>query len=119
MKKIIIFLAMSILAMAEQKDTNRTVISPLGGKEVLVVEAQNCKFCKKFHKEVLDNYKGKIPLRIVNKNDIRGKGFKLNKIKGTPTIILIKDGKEVYSYTGYMEEKLFYKALDILKDKIK
>ncbi len=114
MRKIILFLVMSLLLIAEQ-DTNRTVISPLGGKEILVVEAKNCKFCKQFNKDVLSNYHGTIPLRVVNRSDIRGKGFKLNRIKGTPTIILIRDGKEVYSYRGYMEEKLFYKALAIHK----
>ncbi len=114
MRKIILFLAMSLLLMAEQ-EINRTVISPLGGKEVLVVESKDCKFCKEFEKNVLSKYHGTIPLRVVNRSDIRGKGFKLNKIKGTPTIILIRDGKEVYSYRGYMEEKLFYKALAIHK----
>jgi len=37
------------------------------------------------------------------------------KYKGTPSIIFIEDGKEVESYTGYMDEKTFYKAVGAFK----
>jgi peptide methionine sulfoxide reductase msrA/msrB len=93
---------------------NIKTISPLGGKEILVVDAEHCQFCEKFKKNVTNNYKGTIPLRTANKESL--KGFKLkSKIKGTPTIIYLEDGKEVYSYTGYMNEKDFYKDVGAFK----
>jgi len=89
-------------------------ISPLGGKEIVVIDAEHCRFCEKFKKNVTDHYKGTIPLRTAPKEAL--KGFKLKtEIVGTPTILFIKDGKEVESYTGYMDEKRFYKALGAFK----
>jgi peptide methionine sulfoxide reductase msrA/msrB len=89
-------------------------ILPLGGKEILVVEAQHCIFCEKFKTDVSSKYNGTIPLRTVSKDDL--KYFKLTtKIEATPTIIFIEDSKEVESYLGYMDEKKFYKAVGAFK----
>ncbi|RUM70305.1 MAG: peptide methionine sulfoxide reductase [Sulfurovum sp.] len=89
-------------------------ISPLGGKEIIVIDAEHCHFCKKFKKNVTDHYKGTIPLRTAHQDAL--KGFKLKtKIQGTPTIIFIEDANEVEAYTGYMDEKTFYKALGAFK----
>jgi len=89
-------------------------ISPLGGKEIVVIDAEHCKFCEKFSKNVTDHYKGTIPLRTVHQDALKGFTLKTN-IQGTPTIIFIEDGKEVESYTGYMDEKTFYKAVGAFK----
>ena len=89
-------------------------ISPLGGKEIVVVDAEHCQFCEKFKKNVTDYYNGTIPLRTAHKEAL--KGFELkSKIEGTPTIIYIENGKEVYAYTGYMNEKDFYKDVGAFK----
>jgi len=89
-------------------------IFPLGGKEIVVVDAEHCRFCEKFEKNIVSKYKGTIPLRTAKQDEL--KGFKLESaIKGTPTILFIEDGKEVYSYVGYMDEKEFYKALGAFK----
>jgi len=89
-------------------------ISPLGGKEIVVIDAEHCRFCVKFKKNVTDHYIGTIPLRTAHQDAL--KGFKLtSKIEGTPTIIFIEDGKEVESFTGYMDEKTFYKAVGAFK----
>jgi len=89
-------------------------ISPLGGKEIVVIDAEHCKFCEKFKKNVTNHYNGTIPLRTVHQDAL--KGFKLtSKIQGTPTILFIEDGKEVHAYTGYMNEKEFYKTVGAFK----
>jgi len=89
-------------------------ISPLGGKEIVVIDDEHCRFCEKFKKNVTDHYNGTIPLRTVHQDTL--KGFKLtSKIQGTPTILFIEDGKEVHSYTGYMNEKEFYKTVGAFK----
>ena len=93
---------------------NIKTISPLGGKEIVVIDAEHCKFCEKFKKNVTDHYKGTLPLRTTSQEAL--KGFKLKtQIQGTPTIIFIEDGKEVEAYTGYMDEKTFYKAVGAFK----
>jgi len=93
---------------------NNNTITPLGGKEIVVIDALHCKFCEKFKANVTDGYKGTIALRTTYKESL--KGFKINtKIVGTPTILFIKDGKEVHAHTGYMDEKTFYKAVGAFK----
>ena len=89
-------------------------ISPLGGKEIVVIDAEHCRYCEKFKKNVTDHYNGTLPLRTAHQNAL--KGFKLKtKIEGTPTILFIKDGEEVESFVGYMDEKTFYKSVGAFK----
>ena len=86
------------------------IITPIGGKEIIVIDADYCPFCEKFKTDVTNNYKGTIPLRTAKESEL--KGFKIvNKIEGTPTILLIEDGEEIYSKTGYMDEKKFYQFI--------
>ncbi len=89
-------------------------ISPLGGKEIVVIDAEHCRFCEKFKKNVTNHYKGTIPLRTVKQDEL--KGFKLyTKIEGTPMVLFFIDGEEIYSRIGYMDEKKFYKAVGKFK----
>jgi peptide methionine sulfoxide reductase msrA/msrB len=94
----------------EQVEKNIKSISPLGGKEIVVVDAEHCAFCEKFKKNITDHYNGTIPLRTAHKDSLKGFTLK-TKIEGTPTLIFIENGKEVYAYTGYMNKKTFYKTL--------
>jgi peptide methionine sulfoxide reductase msrA/msrB len=89
-------------------------LTPLKGKEIIVVEAANCPFCKKFKKDVLNSYKGSIPLRTAFANELKNYNLK-TKIIGTPAIFFIEDGKEVASHIGYLSPKEFYKALGAFK----
>jgi len=96
------------------KEMQIHTISPLGGKEIVVIDAVHCKFCEKFKKDVTEHYNGTIPLRTAHQDAL--KDFKLkSKTQGTPTIIFVEDGKEVEAYTGYMDEKTFYKAVGAFK----
>jgi len=89
-------------------------IKPLGGKEIVVIKALFCPYCEKFKKDISSKYKGTIPLRTVFIEQL--KGFKIkSKIVGTPTIFFINNGVEVASYTGYLNNKEFYKALGKFK----
>ena len=90
------------------------VITPLKGKEIIVIDALNCVFCEKFKVNVTDHYNGTISLRTTKEESLKGFDIK-SKIQGTPTIIFFEDGKEVFSYTGYMDEKAFYEALGAFK----
>jgi peptide methionine sulfoxide reductase msrA/msrB len=89
-------------------------LTPLGGKEIIVVDAKHCKFCEKFKQNVLQHYNATIPLRTAHKDQLAA--FTLTgKIEGTPTILFFEDAKEVFSHTGYMDEKAFYKAVGAFK----
>jgi len=97
--------ATGVKFIKEQKQSN--IITPLGGKEIVIIDADYCPFCEKFKTDVTDGYRGTISLRTAKENEL--KGFKLvNKIEGTPTILFIEDGEEVYSQIGYIKEKQFY-----------
>jgi peptide methionine sulfoxide reductase msrA/msrB len=98
----------------ETTNSLHDVITPLGGKEIIVVDAKACQFCQRFKKDVLDHYNATLPLRVAKKEEL--KDFKLkSSIVGTPTILFIQEGKEIDSYTGYMDEKTFYKAIGAFK----
>jgi len=91
-----------------------TPLTPLKEKEIIVISAPFCPFCKMFQKEVLANYHGSIPLRVAQKNQLQG--FKnLPTIVGTPTLLYIQDGKVIQSHTGYIDAKNFYKTLGAFK----
>ena len=89
-------------------------ISPLKGKEIVIIDAEHCRFCEKFKANVTNHYVGTIPLRTAKQEKLKGFKFK-TKIQGTPTILFFEDGKEIFAYTGYMDEKEFYKAIGAFK----
>jgi len=98
----------------EKDDIKVQYITPLKGKEIVVIKALFCPYCEKFEKDVTSSYKGTIPLRTVFKEQLKNYKIK-SKIIGTPTILFIKDGIEVSSYTGYIDKKDFYKKLGLFK----
>ena len=97
---------------AQQQSTSK--VTPLGGKEIVVITAPHCRFCENFKFDVTDHYHGTIPLRTARQRELKGFTLK-GAIEGTPTILFIEDGKEVYRHVGYMDEKAFYKALGAFK----
>jgi peptide methionine sulfoxide reductase msrA/msrB len=88
----------------------QTAIKPLGGKEIVVIDAEDCPFCERFKKDVLSTYKGDTPLRVARKTQLQGFDIQ-TKLDATPTILFIQDGKEAGAYRGYMPPKDFYKTL--------
>ena len=98
----------------EKKMEKSAFIKPLGGKEIVVIDAPFCPYCERFKKDVTSSYKGDTPLRTANSNKLKGFDIK-TKLYATPTILFIEDGKEIYSHVGYMDKKDFYKALGQFK----
>ena len=99
----------------KKEQTKQDVVTPLGGKEILVIKSPNfCPYCEKFDKEVTQNYKGTLPIRTVLANNLQGFDIK-SKLYATPTILFIQNGKEVASHVGFMNEKEFYKGLGDFK----
>ena len=74
----------------------------LEGKFILVIDSQDyCPYCEKFKQDVANDYKGSIPL--VYRTAIELKGLEIRTPTwATPTIIFLEDGREKFSYQGYM-----------------
>lgn len=101
------------IAKNEAKD--KKAITPLKGKEILVIESEFfCPYCEKFKKDVSNHYKGTIPIRTILAKDLKGFNIK-TKLNATPTILFIENGKEVESFIGYIGPEKFYKALGVFK----
>ena len=87
----------------------------LTGKKILVIQAEGfCPYCEKFNVNVVNNYDGDIPVinRFANQLD----GLEIDSPTwATPTIIFLNNGKEVFSYQGYLNPKEFYQALGFFK----
>ena len=92
-------------------------IQPLGGQEILVIEAEDkatCLYCLEFEKNVSSKYQGSIPLR--GAPDSALEGFTLSTPTwATPTIVFVKDGQQVWAHQGYLSPKEFYQALGEFK----
>ena len=89
--------------------------SLLKGKFILVIDSQNyCPYCEKFKIDVVDEYQGSIPMIFRTASQLNNLNIK-TPTWATPTIVFLKDGKELFSYQGYMDSKLFYKALGKFK----
>ena len=97
-----------------EKVSNKKVIEPLGGKEIVVVESEDCPYCKKFKEDVLSSYKGDTPLREAKRDELKGFEVK-TELNATPVLLFFENGKEVYAHKGYMDPKSFYKALGAFK----
>ncbi len=89
-------------------------IVPLGGKEIVVIDAEDCPFCARFKKDVTDGYHGDVPLRTAHKDRLKGFTIK-TPLDATPTILFIEDGREVFAHRGYLNPKVFYQALGLFK----
>jgi peptide methionine sulfoxide reductase msrA/msrB len=95
--------------------TKKDLITPIGGKEIIVIKSPSfCPYCEKFEKDVSNLYKGSIPLRTVLASELKGFNIK-TKLNATPTILFIEDGKEIFSFVGYINSNTFYKALGEFK----
>ena len=99
----------------EKEQAKHKAVMPLGGKEILVIKSPNfCPYCEKFDKEVVQKYKGNIPMRTVLASSLKGFDIK-TKLYATPTVLFIENGKEKAAHVGFMNKKEFYKALGDFK----
>ena len=69
-----------------------------------------CPYCDKLREDVLNEYAGNIPLHYRKASELEGINL-VTPTWATPTILFIQDGKEVFGYQGYLNQKDFYKAL--------
>lgn len=81
-------------------------------RQLIVFEAKECPFCKKFKADILTHWQSEVPV-VATLNPNPPKDWSLAKpLFATPTIVLFENGKEVSRYTGYNGEKTrFWKWL--------
>ncbi|HRD76991.1 MAG TPA: thioredoxin family protein [Hyphomicrobiaceae bacterium] len=85
--------------------------------ELIMFDATWCGYCKKFKREVAPTYSstragGIFPLRII---DIEREtpDFSLKeKVRGTPTFVIVADGIEIARFSGYGGPDHFYETMD-------
>ena len=87
----------------------------LTGKQILVIDSQNyCPYCEKFKDDVTISYKGSIPLSYRTSDQLHGLEIK-SPTWATPSLIFLENGKEIFSYQGYINQKDFYQLLGKFK----
>ena len=70
-------------------------------RQLIVFEAADCPYCKKFKAEVLDRWQSDVAV-VRTLSPQPPAGWALDKaLFATPTIVLFENGKEVSRYTGY------------------
>ena len=74
-------------------------------RQLIVFEAEDCGFCKRFHTEVLRDWKSPAPVATTY-SATPPEGWTLaSPLFATPTIVLFEQRREVARYTGYNGEK--------------
>jgi len=100
-------------------------MQPTHVSELLMIHHPSCHYCKAFMREVVPTYnqtkQGKaLPLHIMDVSNPENLAWvkeqmKLRNIKGirgTPTFIIISNGKEVGRVVGYAGKDWFFERLD-------
>lgn len=81
-------------------------------RQLVVFEAADCAYCRKFKANVLDQWSAEVPV-VRTLASTAPTGWTLEKaVFATPTIVLFEQGREVSRYTGFDgESKRFWKWL--------
>lgn len=85
------------------------------GKHIVIIDADyDCPYCRKFKKDVLNDYAGDIPVSLRLATQLEGLQV-VTPAWATPTVLFLENGKEVAGFQGYMTPDEFYKALGAFK----
>lgn len=74
-------------------------------RQLVVFEAEDCGFCRKFEADILDHWQSPVPV-VATRATVAPSGWTLARpLFATPTIVLFEDGAEVSRFTGYNGDK--------------
>lgn len=103
----------------------------LNAAELLYIFDAQCGACRAFDRDIGSIYPkteeaGIAPLHPINFKEVHGKIIALEDrqvqldaaIVGTPTFILINDGREVDRFSGYSRDELFWMSLQRLLNRL-
>jgi thioredoxin-related protein len=88
--------------------------------ELVVVEAPDCIYCHIFHRDVVPAYERSpraetLPMRFVDVNENEIKNLDLNRpIETIPTVLMVRDQREVGRISGYVGPVNFFMSIDRL-----
>ena len=86
--------------------------------ELLVVEVDNCIYCRIFRRDVAPTYQGSgrnrsVPMRFVDLNAPDVDRLSLAApIDSVPTVLVVENGREVGRIAGYVGPEFFFHSLD-------
>jgi peptide methionine sulfoxide reductase msrA/msrB len=81
-------------------------------RQLVVFEAENCEFCRRFNEEIFNQWRADVPVAATMTSNPPS-GWTLERpLFAAPTIVMFEKGSEVTRYTGYNGEKAnFWKWL--------
>ena len=80
------------------------------GLQIVIIDSANyCPYCEKFKADVVSNYNKKPPISFKKANQLDGLSIQ-TATWATPTILFLKNGKEIFGHQGYMKPDNFYAA---------
>lgn len=114
--RIVLIAVLSVLALAPTSEAARDPDTPpLSAEryELIVVEAEGCIYCQIFRRDVLPAYAQsprarEVPLRFIDVNDAKFD----EAIAIVPTVVLLKDQKEIDRFSGYVGPEAFFHAIN-------
>lgn len=127
MRAFLTFLALSLAALlfanASPQAAHDGKLPQTSSVELLVFEHPECVYCRVFRRDVVPKYQEAIqatraPLRFIDleKTDTGGLGLNA-RIHTVPTVVLVKDGREVDRIVGYWSPDNFFKMLAYMLNK--
>jgi thioredoxin-related protein len=125
MPRFVICLALAaLLAFAAQKvRAARDLDAPAAGSsglELVVLEVPGCIYCPVFRRDVLPRYEvspraSEVPLRFLDLNDKAADRLELEgPVDVAPTVVLLKDNREIGRIPGYVGPENFFHAVGYL-----
>ncbi len=94
-----------------------TLANAANAAELVVFGSARCPYCIAFEREIGRDYSksaeaGQAPLRRVNLDARRPADLsRIKGVEGTPTFVLVHEGREVGRIDGYPGKRLFYPEL--------
>lgn len=98
-------------------------VAPAGTLELLVFEVEGCTYCDVMRRDVLPRYRSapvgaEAPMRFVDINKVDTDTLALRgALRVVPTVVLMKDGKEVERIDGYTGPETFFQLVARMLDK--
>ena len=121
MPRFVICLALAaLLAFAVQKARaalDGVTPSASSGLELVVLEVPGCLYCPVFRRDVLPRYDAfargrELPIRFLDLNDKAADRLALDgPVDIAPTVVLLKDNREVGRIPGYLGPDNFFHAV--------
>lgn len=86
--------------------------------EIVVVEAQGCLYCPVLRRDVLPAYEmtpraRSVPMRFADIGAVEAGALSLaGSVNSVPTVLVLKDGKEIGRLAGYAGRENFLRSID-------